>query len=102
MTTPEIPDNDHHSANPAGADADLAAVDADPMAALLGGLDLGSLMETAQEMQQQMAEAQNALAATAAAGRSPALNELTGDGLPTLWERVERHRRAARTGPQCG
>lgn len=85
MTTPEIPDNDHHSANPAGADADLAAVDADPMAALLGGLDLGSLMETAQEMQQQMAEAQNVLAATeveGSAGGGKVLVTITGDFLP--------------------
>ena len=85
MTTPEIPGNDHHSANPAGADADLAAVDADPMAALLGGLDLGSRMETAQEMQQQMAEAQNALAATeveGSAGGGKVLVTITGDFLP--------------------
>lgn len=34
------------------------------MAAMLGGLDLGSLMETAQQMQQQMADAQSQLAAT--------------------------------------
>jgi DNA-binding YbaB/EbfC family protein len=91
VTTPEIPGNDDQIANPAGADADLAsdadlaAVDADPMAALLGGLDLGSMMETVQEMQQQMAEAQNALAATeveGSAGGGKVRVTITGDFLP--------------------
>lgn len=40
------------------------ADDADPLAGLLGGLDMGSLLSMAGEMQEQMAQAQQQAAAT--------------------------------------
>lgn len=75
MSTPDIPGNDETAAE----------AEVDPMAALLGGLDMGSLMETAQQMQQQMADAQNALAATeveGSAGGGKVQVTITGDFLP--------------------
>ena len=54
----------------------------DPMAALLGGLDLGSLVETAQQMTEQLAAAQDELAATeveGSAGGNKVRVTLTGD-----------------------
>ena len=63
----------------------VPSADADPMAAMLGGLDLGSLMETAQQMQQQMADAQSQLAATrveGSAGGGKVRVTITGDLQP--------------------
>lgn len=79
MTTPENPSPDD------AAPEQVPAADSDPMAALLGGLDMGSLMETAQQMQQQIADAQNALAATeveGSAGGGKVRVTITGDFLP--------------------
>ncbi|MEZ5382580.1 MAG: YbaB/EbfC family nucleoid-associated protein [Microthrixaceae bacterium] len=69
-------DNPDDDALPQPAEGD------DPMAALLGGLDLGSLMETAQQMTQQLAAAQDELAATeveGSAGGNAVRVTVTGD-----------------------
>lgn len=79
MTTPENHSPDEALPEPA------ASADADPMAAMLGGLGLGSLMETAQQMQQQMAEAQSQLAQTeveGSAGGGKVRVTITGDLQP--------------------
>ncbi len=79
MTTPEIPSPDDATPEPAPSG------DADPMAAMLSGLDFGSLMETAQQMQQQMTDAQSQLAATeveGSAGGGKVRVTITGDFLP--------------------
>lgn len=79
MTSPENPSPD--DATP----EQVPSADADPMAAMLGGLDLGSLMETAQQMQQQMADAQSQLAATrveGSAGGGKVRVTITGDLQP--------------------
>ena len=79
MTTPENSSPDDATPEPA------PSADADPMAAMLGGLDLGSLMETAQQMQQQMAQAQSQLAQTEAegsAGGGKVRVKITGDLQP--------------------
>ena len=79
MTTPENPSPDETPPE------QVPSADADPMAAMLGGLDLGSLMETAQQMQQQMADAQSQLAATqveGSAGGGKVRVTITGDLQP--------------------
>ena len=78
MSTPE------HSGNDDAPASDAPQAD-DPMAALLGGLDLGSMMESVQQMQQQMVEAQTELAATeveGSAGGGKVRVTITGDFLP--------------------
>ncbi len=57
---------DEHSPDPDEATGEAA--DADPLAGLLGGLDMGSLLSMAGEMQQQMAQAQQQAAATEVEG----------------------------------
>lgn len=69
--SPDLPVRpDAVTADP-GADAPdvlAGAADADPLAGLLGGLDMGSLLSMAGEMQQQMADAREQAAATEVEG----------------------------------
>ena len=62
---PAIPDDSAHTDAPGGPPGGGAA---DPLAGLLGGLDMGSLLSMAGEMQQQMQQAQEQAAATQVTG----------------------------------